>query len=103
MASNKLTFTNSHSAVQVKVGFCWPAFFLGGLWAAAKRMWFPYFLAMLIVDIAMWFLLGYAEASENFALMLLGMIGTIVYAVVRGRRGNQWHASSLLSRGYKQS
>ena len=87
-------------AARVKQGFSWPAFFLGSLWAAAKKMWVPEFLYMGAVDIILWFLTGYAEARDSEALALLGLVSLITYAVVRGKYGNKWLSSSLARWGY---
>jgi hypothetical protein len=100
-SAQHLTFINSHSAVDVKQGFCWPAFFFGSFWAAAKRMWFPYFFALFAIETGLWFLAGYAQASQSFGLLLLDLVVTTAFAVMRGRQGHRWQAASLLSRGYQ--
>lgn len=86
--------------VRVKQGFSWPAFLFGSLWAAAKRMWFPTFIAMAFMDCVLWFVTGYAEAQRAQELALLGTALSLVYAYLRGRYGNRFLATSLLSRGY---
>jgi hypothetical protein len=70
---------------QVKQGFSWPAFFFGSLWAAVRKMWFPSFGAMMLLDVALWFLTGYAEAQRAGGLVLIGLVATLVYAYLRGR------------------
>jgi hypothetical protein len=101
LASKKYTiYSSTSSAVPVKSGFCWTAFFFGGLWAAAKRMWFPYFIAMSVADIVIWFATGYAKAQGNGGLALLSALAMFAYAIMRGKFGNRWLANSLLSRGY---
>ena len=55
---------------------------------------------MLAIDFVLWFLTGYAEAHSSFGLVLLGLFGVLVYAIIRGKRGNQWVQSFLVSRGY---
>jgi hypothetical protein len=85
---------------QVKQGFSWPAFFFGSLWAAVRRMWFPSFVVMALLDVALWFLTGYAEAQRAGGLVLLGLVATLAYAYLRGRYGNRLLEASLLSRGY---
>ncbi len=100
MASKKhFYFHPSRGAVQVKQGFCWPAFFFGSLWALARRA-YPLFLVLLLLDFVLWFVLGFAEAQGSSGLALLGVLGVLVYAIVRGKRGNRWMESFLLSRGY---
>ena len=101
MASQKYTiYSSPKSAVSVKNGFSWTAFLFGGLWAAAKRMWFPCFFAMLIADVAIWLATGYAGAHGNAGLALISMLSMVAYAIVRGKFGNRWLANSLISRGY---
>ena len=86
--------------VKVKIGFCWPAFFFGALWAAVKRMWLPEFLLLALADVGLWFLTGVAEAQHHVGLALLGFVSTIGYAFVRGKWGNRWLSASLVRRGY---
>jgi hypothetical protein len=88
--------------VAVKTGFSWQAFLFGSLWAAAKRMWVPYFFIMTVLDIALWFVTGYAEGQRNGGLALAGLAGMLVYAIVRGKFAHRWHAASLRSRGFIQ-
>ena len=103
MAKLKKTFFhNRNGIVKVKIGFSWPAFFFGSIWAAARRMWLPEFLLLLVADVGLWFLTGVAEAKHEGGLALLGLTCTIAYAVVRGRYGNSWVMASLLRRGYVQ-
>lgn len=86
--------------IKVKQGFSWPAFCFGSLWAAAMHMWFPAFLLLLVVDTALWFITGYAQAQGAVGLALVGLVATVLYAYVRGKYGNRWLESSLVGRGY---
>ena len=63
-------------------------------------MWYPTFLVLTILDVAIWFLTGYAEATRATGLTLLGLACALVYAFARGRYGNVWLESSLIRRGY---
>ena len=92
-------FHPRHGITLVKLGFSWPAFFFGSLWALARRV-YPVFFAMLAIDGVLWFVTGYAAAQRAVGLTLLGLLGTLTYAVVRGRYGNRWVRSSLESRAY---
>ena len=94
-----LYFHPKHGFVAVKQGFSWPAFFFGSLWALARRA-YGLFAVLLVLDVVLWFSTGYAEAQRSLVLALLGLVGTVAYAVVRGKFGNRWVGSSLLSRGY---
>jgi hypothetical protein len=86
--------------VKVKVGFSWPAFFFGSLWAAAKRMWLPEFFLLVAVDAGLWFLTGVAEANHQSGLAIVVLFANIGYAFIRGKRGNHWLSASLVRRGY---
>ena len=101
MTKKKILYLNpKKGAVAVKLGFSWPAFFFGSMWAMANRMWFPYLLFLLPLDAILWFVTGYAEGQNNPSLALIGLLATLVYAYFRGRLGNGWLAKSLISRGY---
>lgn len=104
MAARKIVYLHERrGVVAVKQGFSWPAFLFGALWAAAKQMWFPAFWALLVLDIGLWFVSGYAEAQGAGGLALCGLLLNIAYAFVRGRYGNRWLAASLRSKGYTPS
>ena len=64
------------------------------------HMWLPAFLLLVVVDVGLWFITGYAQAQGAVGLALLGLVATVVYAYVRGKYGNRWLASSLVGRGY---
>lgn len=85
---------------QVEVGFSWPAFFFGSLWAAAKRMWWPAFALMLVLDAGLWLLTLAAEAGKHTGLAFTAVGAALLHAFVRGCYGNRWHAASLRRRGY---
>jgi len=100
MSAPKLQYFHPrHGIALVKQGFSWPAFFFGSLWALARRVYLLFFL-MSVLDIAFWFITGYAAAQGGSGLVLLGLCGTLAYAVVRGKYGNAWLQSFLVSRGY---
>jgi len=94
-----LYFHPQQGLAQVKAGFCWPAFFFGSFWAAARRAYPLYFL-LSVFDLALWFLTGYAGAQGSFALMGLGLVCTLAYAYLRGKHGSEWLRASLEARGY---
>ncbi len=94
-------FHPRHGLVKVKRGFCWPAFFLGSLWAVVKRLWFPAFACFLAFDLALWFLTGYAGAQHADGLAVLDLLATVLCAFVRGKYANRWQEASLVRKGYK--
>lgn len=61
---------------------------------------YPLFFLMSVLDVGLWFATGYAEAQGALGLALAGLFGTLAYAVVRGKYGNAWVRSFLVSRGY---
>ena len=87
--------------VGVRVGFSWPAFFFGSLWAIVKHAW-GLFAFLLLVDAALWFGSGYAAQSRSAFLLLLFLAANLAYAIVRGVYGNRWLVGSLRSRGFVQ-
>jgi hypothetical protein len=100
MPSSKLQYFHpKHGIAMVKQGFSWPAFLFGSLWALARRV-YPLFFAMLALDFSLWFVTGYAGAKGSVSFALLGLFGTVAYAIVRGKYGNRWVQTFLVSRGY---
>ena len=85
--------------VGVKIGFSWPAFFFGSLWAAAKGAWLL-FAGLLVIDALVWFGSGYAAQSRNVLLVLVFLVANLVYVVIRGVYGNRWLEASLRRRGF---
>lgn len=92
-------FHPKHGIALVKPGFCWPAMFFGSLWALSRRI-YPLFFAMLLIEAALWFVTGYAAAQGLLGFALLGLVGTLGYAYVRGKHGNLWVRFFLVARGY---
>lgn len=59
------------------------------------------FLALLFVEIGLWFLVGYAQAQASAALASLGLLSQLLLIVLRGWYGNRWVQASLIRRGYQ--
>ena len=100
MAKHVYFLHETKGAMKVKQGFSWPAFFFGSLWAAVKGMWLPHFLVLAVIDVILWVATGFAEASGAAGPALLGLAASLIYAIVRGKRGNAWLTASLTSKGY---
>lgn len=98
-----LYFNPRQGVVSVKQGFSWPAFLFGSLWAMVHHMWVPYVLLLLPIEWVFWLLIGYAQSHGNGPMLLVASLGNLVFAIVRGRRGNQWRATALERRGYAES
>lgn len=79
----------------VKLGWSWPAFFFGFLWALAKKMWW---LGGCIF--AAFFLAESLDASVDEALDGLITVAALVLAFIFGLNGNRWRENNLQSRGY---
>lgn len=83
----------------VSAGFSWPAFFLGPLWAVAKRRWYLLVL-MLAIELCLWFGSQLAEGLQREPLILLMGCMELSYLLARGWYGNRWLEASLRQRGY---
>ena len=79
----------------VKLGWSWPAFFFGFLWALAKQMWW---LGGCIFEA--FFLAESLDASVDEALDGLITVAALVLAFIFGLNGNRWRENNLQSRGY---
>lgn len=88
--------------VSVKRGFSWPSFWFGSLWAMAHHMWVPWVIALVPIELLVWFLTGVAQAREDDAMGALVLLAAVVLALVRGRYGNRWLAAALRRRGYAE-
>jgi len=74
----------------VKVGWSWPAFFFGAIWAFSMRMWLlgiGIFVAYIIIIIA-----GAQDIVHGIGLLI---------SIVLGIKGNEWRSKKLVSQGYK--
>lgn len=80
--------------VAVAVGFSWPAFFLGFMWALSKKMWFAAF-AMLVISILLMFTGFLGEEGD-----IIGFFLSVLFGVACGQYGNRWHQLSLERQGY---
>jgi len=83
----------------VKLGWSWPAFLFGGLWAIAKRM--------TLIGICT--LLGGLAISYTIAATLndeddiLWLVSTILVSLFFGANGNSWRERHLRKRGFVPS
>ena len=101
MPSNTIVLMNpSGKVAHVKIGFCWPAFLLGPLWALVKRMWLHSVL-LIVAMLPISYLEGYSEHTGSMPMAILTIGLTVVYMVVCGRYFNQWRRSTLYKRGYR--
>ena len=80
----------------VKLGWSWPAFFFGFLWALAKRMW-----GLGGGLFAAFFFAESLDASVHEALDGLITVAALVLAFIFGLNGNRWRENNLQSRGYE--
>jgi predicted tellurium resistance membrane protein TerC len=73
----------------VKVGWCWPAFFFGAIWALVTRLWV---VAIAMIAILL-ILIGWG---------LIGIGAVIIMRVIYGVCWNKWREMSLLSKHFTQ-
>jgi hypothetical protein len=86
--------------VEVPLGFSWPAFFLGPLWAIVKRLWLV--LALLILaSLAITLVDALSDTQNSVALTFLTLGLSIVYVYVCGKYGNKWWRWTLERRGFQ--
>lgn len=92
----------SHYAV--KLGWSWPGFLFGAIWALYKKLWLPgaglfilfFILKVIEADV-------YMSSGEQAGREISGLIGLlgIVLAILFGVNGNRWHENNLKSRGFE--
>lgn len=90
----------SRASINIKSGFSWPAFFLGPLWAIAKRMWLLLFILTLAL-LPIYALDAYAEYKKSVPLSILVLILVNGIMFICGRFGNRWLYAKLLRQGYR--
>jgi len=100
MKQYNLYVRNSHNlaAQAVKLGWSWPAFFFGPLWALAKRLWLHAFGIFAAVYGTIF--LAFSLEDDNSALVLAPPVVTIALWLFFGAKGNAWRERNLHSRGY---
>jgi len=83
----------------VKVGFSWPAFFFGALWAFTKRLWLhgaAYLLFLWLLELVVEIFFGPSDLwwslTETAAVSLVGLCF--------GLFGNDWRCKWLVNSGY---
>jgi len=96
--TNYRRWTNESGSEEiVKIGWCWPAFFFGGLWGLAKRM--GLIGACMLLGSS---LIGYSVASveSDDDLSLFGIATSIAVGLFFGAYGNSWREWHLRRRGF---
>ena len=83
----------------VKIGFCWPAFFLAAYWAVVKRMWL-FVIPLVGAELLLSFVANLAGEGQPRAIILVSLLAMIAVAIVRGYFGNRWLLFSLRRRGF---
>ena len=90
----------SGKVAHVKVGFSWPAFLLGPLWALVKRLWW-HFAALMLVFALINFITDSALSANSLFSTLLALGMSLTYMVICGVQGNTWLMKALMKRGYR--
>lgn len=89
--------------VEVKEGFCWPAFFFGGLWALVRREWLLA-LAMLLVFGGLVFVdEAFVRGQRSLTRVALMLVAYVAYMLICGLKGNAWRRAALQRRGYSDA
>ena len=86
--------------IVAKIGFCWPAFFLTGIWAFVKRLW-PVFFVSIFSLIVIKLLGNFSVKNNDLMTATFTMLILIIFHLVFGLFGNTWHMLNLEKRGYK--
>jgi hypothetical protein len=90
----------SGEPVSVKLGFSWPAFFFGALWALLKGMWL--YFGVLALSAGLLNLFSWTAAqTHSAALEGASIAGMLLYMCICGWFGNRWFIASLRSRGFR--
>jgi len=84
----------------VKIGFCWPGFFFGAIWALFCKMWK---LGLGIMGVAV--LLGFIGSGVSIeaakTVELITNLFSIGVSFALGFKGNELREGDLLSKGYE--
>ena len=83
----------------VKIGFSWPGFFFGFIWAFVKGL--PGIGCLLILAfVVLRFLEAVAVASQSSLLMLFVAVLYLEVPLIVGFYGNDWRRSKMTKKGY---
>ena len=88
----------------VKVGFSWPAFFLGIIWLVFKGMW-KYAGIFFVIYLIMTFIQNSISSSDlepglEATYVLMVRITHLFILIILGFKGNFWRESTLREKGY---
>jgi len=82
----------------VKIGWSWPAFFFGWVWAFFKKMWLlggAVLCGLFVIGV----IFAVADMNQE-AADILNLLTCLGLSITFGINGNKWRESSLLSRGF---
>ena len=83
--------------VIIKMGFCWPAFFFGPLWAWRRGMVVLGFLLLALLQLIPLLFAGLI-GEAGIVVDLLITVGVLICI---GGQGNAWLRRSALNRGFE--
>lgn len=97
----------------IKVGFSWPGFFFGWIWAAVKALplhsivLFVISFALAIIEISLEQAYAHIAGSTDeevlsLAVMLFYFAPMMVVSIVVGNKGNDWRAERAMKKGFVQ-
>lgn len=81
----------------VKVGFSWPGFFFGGLWALFAKLW-------KVAGFIFGGLFALGMCLSGLSAESLDVVSNVInlgVAAFIGFQGNSWISSSLIAHGYE--
>lgn len=85
----------------VKIGFCWPGFFFGVIWALFCKMW-KLGLCLIGISIVISLVGGAATNPESIAMAeTFSRIFGLFVSLALGAKGNELREKDLMSKGYE--
>lgn len=88
----------------VKIGFSWPAFFFGGFWIAAKRLWgltFIWWVLMSFLNTTVKVMSDNPHEPAPLWFICSLMLVTLALWLIPAFKGNSWISRKLERRGYE--
>lgn len=84
----------------VKIGYSWPAFFFGWIWAFIKRLWFAgvtYLIIIISSAIAVYMLIGNHKPEVKIIMSIIDLSVSLIF----GFLGNTWIENRLKINGFR--
>lgn len=85
----------------VKLGWSWPAFFFGFIWALIKKLWLVA-LGLVVAGVIFGIIISALSNGDEDIAGLLQIIANVAVGVFAAINGNNWRKQNLISRGFIQ-